>query len=87
MEAVALIAKVDCRVFVISSLKETNKQHCRANTTKSFLVLGKILFYTKMIVHFCSSSKSKISIFGGTRGILGFIQGYLKMKSLPLDLF
>ena len=45
---VAVIAKVDCRVFLSYQLfRRQNKQHCRANTTKFFLVLGKIsLFFS-----------------------------------------
>ena len=45
-----------------------------------------VKFYTQMMVRFCSSSNSKICIFGGARGILGFIQGFLTMKTLSLDL-
>ena len=45
-ENVAVIAKVDCRVFLSYQLfRRQIKQHCRANTTKSFLVLGKISLF------------------------------------------
>ena len=42
----AVIAKVDCRVFVISALygaMKQNKQNCRVKTTEFILVMGKIL--------------------------------------------
>ena len=43
MELVAVTAKVDCRVFVISAIcLKQNKQYCRVKTTKFILVLGKI---------------------------------------------
>ena len=49
----AVIAKFDCRVFWhINSLENENKQHCRDNTTKSFLVLGKI----SLFFHVCDST-------------------------------
>ena len=42
----AVIGKVDCRVFLsYQFFRGQNKQHCRANTTKFFLVLGKIFLY------------------------------------------
>ena len=48
METVAVIAKVYCRVFVYHFFRKLNKQHCRANTTQSFLVLG-ILIKAKCV--------------------------------------
>ena len=69
-EIVAVIAKVDCRVFLSYQLfRRQNKQHCRANTTKFFLVLGKIsLFFScffSRIACILVSEVSKKQVCGG----------------------